>query len=133
MDHPDAATAADGAIPISPTLNDLIQQADATSSDGLRAPTEYEPVDQRTIVITALAALIAVGAGLAAQILVHLIGFVTNVAFYGRLSGAFVSPGGGHRAPAALLLIPILGGIVVGIMAKYGSAAIRGHGIPEVM
>jgi H+/Cl- antiporter ClcA/CBS domain-containing protein len=133
MAHADAASSADGSIPISPTLTDLIQQADASAADGLRAPAEYEPVDQRTIVVTALAVLIAVGAGIAAQILVHLIGFVTNLAFYGRLSGAFVSPGGGHRAPAALLLIPILGGIIVGFMAKYGSAAIRGHGIPEVM
>ena len=133
MAIPDAPPQPDGAIPVSPSLDDLIQQADASSADGLRAPAEYEPVDQRTIVVTALAALIAVGAGFAAQILVHLIGFVTNLAFYGRLSGAFVSPGGGHRAPAALLLIPILGGIIVGIMAKYGSAAIRGHGIPEVM
>ena len=133
MAHQDAASAADGAIPVSPTLTDLIQQADASAADGLRAPAEYEPVDQRTIVITGLAALIAAGAGIAAQILVHLIGFVTNLAFYGRLSGAFVSPGGGHRAPAALLLIPILGGIIVGFMASYGSAAIRGHGIPEAM
>lgn len=133
MKQPDSVASAAEAIPVSPTLNELIQQADASSADGLRAPAEYEPVDRRTIVVTAIAALIAAGAGLAAQILVHLIGFVTNLAFYGRLSGAFVSPGGGHRAPAALLLIPILGGIIVGIMAKYGSAAIRGHGIPEVM
>jgi len=77
--------------------------------------------------------LIGIAAGIVAQVLVHLIGFVTNLAFYGRFSLAFVSPGGGHRAPASLLLIPILGAIVVGIMAKYGSAAIRGHGIPEVM
>jgi len=133
MAHPDAASSADGAIPVSPTLTDLIQQADASAADGLRAPAEYEPVDQRTIIVTALAVLIAAGAGIAAQILVHLIGFVTNLAFYGRFSGAFVSPGGGHRHAAALLLIPILGGIIVGFMAKYGSAAIRGHGIPEVM
>jgi chloride channel protein, CIC family len=133
MAHPDAASSADGAIPVSPTLTDLIQQADASAADGLRAPAEYEPVDQRTIIVTALAVVIAACAGIAAQILVHLIGFVTNLAFYGTLSTAFVSPGGGHRAPAALLLIPMLGGIIVGIMAKYGSAAIRGHGIPEVM
>jgi H+/Cl- antiporter ClcA/CBS domain-containing protein len=133
MAHPDGASAAEAAIPVSPTLDDLIQQADGSAADGLRAPAEYEPVDQRTIIVTALAVLIAVGAGLAAQVLVHLIGLVTNIAFYGRLSGAFVSPGGGHRAPMALLLIPILGGIIVGIMARYGSAAIRGHGIPEVM
>src|SRR5215467_3184504 len=132
MANPDPVSAADGAIPVSPSLDDLIKQTDA-SAEGLRAPAEYEPVNQRTVIVTALAVLIAAGAGLAAQFLVHLIGFVTNVAFYGRLSTAFVSPGGGHRAPESLLLIPILGGIIVGIMAKFGSAAIRGHGIPEVM
>ena len=99
----------------------------------VRAPTEYDPVDRRTLLVAGLAALIAVGASLAAQFLVHLIGLVTNVAFYGRLNLAFVPPSGGHRAPAALLLIPVLGAIVVGLMARFGSAAIRGHGIPEVM
>ena len=126
-------TPAAGAIPVSPTLEDLIERADGSAADGLRAPSEYEPVDQRTIVVTVLAVFIAVGAGLAAQFLLHLIGLVTNLAFYGRVAISFVSPAGGHRAPAVLLLIPILGAVVVGIMARYGSAAIRGHGIPEVM
>ena len=99
----------------------------------VRTPDEYEPVDQRTVVITLVAVTIGVGAGLAAQLLVRLIGLFTNLAFYGRFSLDFVSPGGGLRSPPSLLLIPILGGIVVGIMARYGSAAIRGHGIPEVM
>src|SRR4051812_16025277 len=100
---------------------------------GVLSPDDYEPVDQRTVFIAGLAALIAVGASLAAQVLVHLIGFVTNLAFYGRFDLAFVSPAGGHRAPAALLLIPIVGAVIVGLMARFGSSAIRGHGIPEVM
>src|SRR3954466_9184858 len=99
----------------------------------IRTPAEYEPVDRRTVFITAVAMLIAVGAGLAAQFLVALIGLVTNAAFYARISTAFVSPAGGHRSPLSLLLIPIAGALVVGLMARYGSAAIRGHGIPEVM
>src|SRR3954462_4302981 len=99
----------------------------------IRTPAEYEPVDRRTVFITAVALLIAVGAGLAAQLLVALISLVTNAAFYARISTAFVSPAGGHRSPVALLLIPILGALIVGLMARYGSAAIRGHGIPEVM
>jgi CIC family chloride channel protein len=117
------------AIPVAPGFDTLAVSADTQ----LRAPAEYEPVDQRTVIITGLASLIGIGAGIAAQVLVHLIGLFTNLAFYGRVSLAFVSPGGGHRAPLALLFIPILGAIVVGIMARYGSAAIRGHGIPEVM
>jgi chloride channel protein, CIC family len=99
----------------------------------IRTPAEYEPVDRRTVFITAVALLIAVGAGLAAQLLVALISLVTNAAFYGRISTAFVSPAGGHRSSLVLLLIPVLGALIVGLMARYGSAAIRGHGIPEVM
>jgi len=129
MTPPHRSITSETAIPVAPGFDTLALSPDTQ----LRAPAEYEPVDQRTVIVTALASLIGVGAGIAAQVLVHLIGFVTNVAFYGRFSSAFVSPGGGHRAPAALLFIPILGAVIVGIMAKYGSAAIRGHGIPEVM
>jgi CIC family chloride channel protein len=99
----------------------------------IRTPAEYDPVDRRTVSITAIAFVIAIGAGLAAQLLVALIGLVTNAAFYGRIATTFVSPMGGHRSPLALLLIPIAGALIVGLMARYGSAAIRGHGIPEVM
>src|SRR3954462_13673393 len=97
----------------------------------IRTPAEYEPVDRRTVFITAVALLIAVGAGLAAQFLVALISLVTNAAFYARISTAFVSPAGGHRSPFALLLIPIVGALIVGLMARYGSAAIRGEGVSE--
>src|SRR4051812_3968701 len=99
----------------------------------IRTPAEYDPVDRRTVFITAVAFFIAIGAGLAAQLLVALIGLVTNAAFYGRIATTFVSPMGGHRSPLSLLLIPIVGAVIVGLMARYGSAAIRGHGIPEVM
>lgn len=104
-----------------------------TTQTELRVPHEYTPVDRRAVYISALAIIIAIGAGLAAQLLTALIGLVTNLAFHGRVSTAFVSPAGGHRAPWALFLIPILGAIIVGLMARYGSASIRGHGIPEVM
>ncbi len=99
----------------------------------VRAPREYEPVNGRTVVIAAWSIILAATAACAAQVLTALIAFVTNVAFYGRVSTAFVSPGGGHLQPLALILTPVAGAIVVGLMARYGSAAIRGHGIPEVM
>ena len=96
-------------------------------------PAEYEPVDQRTLVITVMAIVVAFLAALCAEFLSRLIGLVTNVSFYDRWSTALVAPGLGMRHPAALLLIPILGAIIVGFMARWGSKAIRGHGIPEVM
>jgi chloride channel protein, CIC family len=98
-----------------------------------RSPPEYEVVDRRTVMISALAFMIAILAGLAAQILSALIGLITNAAFYGRISTAFVDPAGAHPGIARILIVPVLGALIVGLMARYGSSAIRGHGIPEVM
>jgi len=58
--------------------------------------------------------------------------FDDAVAYYGRLSTAFVAPTTA-RLGAWSILVPIIGAVVVGLMARYGAAAIRGHGIPEVM
>jgi H+/Cl- antiporter ClcA len=82
--------------------------------------------------VSALAVGVAILAAFGAQILTALIGFVTNLAFYGRWSLAFTSPADNHLG-LAVILVPILGGLVVGVMARYGSEAIRGHGIPEAM
>lgn len=101
--------------------------------DPVHTPRSYDPVDTRTVRVALLAVVVAVAAALGAQLLTALIGLVTNVAFYGRVSTQFVAPGGGHRHPVALLLTPVIGALAVGVMARFGSAAIRGHGIPEVM
>jgi H+/Cl- antiporter ClcA/CBS domain-containing protein len=98
-----------------------------------RSPPDYEIVDRRTVMISAIALVIAILAGLAAQFLSALIGFITNAAFYGRISTAFVDPAGAHPHIARILIVPVLGALIVGLMARYGSSAIRGHGIPEVM
>jgi chloride channel protein, CIC family len=95
-------------------------------------PAEYEPVDRRTVLITGLGILLGIAAGFIAQVLIGLIGLVTNLVFFGRISLALVSPSGNHLG-GWIVLIPMLGAVVVGLMARYGSAAIRGHGIPEVM
>ncbi|GMV09118.1 MAG: chloride channel protein [Gemmatimonadota bacterium] len=99
----------------------------------VRAPREYEPVDARTILLVGLAIILAAAAALAAQLLTALIGLVTNLVFHGRVATSLVAPASGHPGPAVVLLTPVVGAILVGIMARYGSAAIRGHGIPEVM
>ena len=99
----------------------------------LSTPQEAAPVDGRTVFIAALAVAIAIGAGLIAQLLIRLIALATNISFFGRISTAFVSPGVSRHSPLVLLLVPVIGGLIVGVMARYGSAAIRGHGIPEVM
>jgi len=98
-----------------------------------RSPRDYEIVDRRTVIVTGLAVAIAIGAGLAAQFLTALIGLITNVSFYGRVSAKFVDPAGAHPHALELLLVPVTGAFLIGLMARYGSSAIRGHGIPEVM
>lgn len=117
-------------IPVSPSLGTM---SGPDGAEGLQAPADQDPVDGRTARLIALAMVIAVGASLAAEVLTRLIGLVTNVAFFGRVGFELVSPGAGPHTTVALLLVPMAGAIIVGVMARFGSHAIRGHGIPEVM
>src|SRR5205085_843739 len=80
----------------------------------------------------AWAIVLALATGFIAQFLVALIGVVTNLAFYGRYSTKLVSPAG-DQLGWLVLFVPAIGGLIVGLMARYGSKAIRGHGIPEAM
>ena len=121
-----------GAVPIAPGLENAAEKA-AGSPFGFRAPPDYVAVDRRTIGICGGAILVAIGAGLAAQLLIRLIGFVTNATFYGKISTEFIVPWYGTHNPLLIIAIPVGGALIVGLMARYGSAAIRGHGIPEVM
>ena len=76
--------------------------------------------------------LLAIAAGLIAQVLMHLIWFITDLAFYGRLGFGPSAPPTDHLG-GWVILVPVVGGVIVGFMARYGSKAIRGHGIPEAM
>lgn len=58
--------------------------------------------------------------------------WITNLAFYGRWDFSLSSPAD-NQLGLWVILVPAVGGIIVGIMARYGSGAIRGHGIPEAM
>ncbi|HEY3875839.1 MAG TPA: chloride channel protein [Candidatus Kapabacteria bacterium] len=88
--------------------------------------------ETRLLFMTGLALLIGASAGFISQIVTAMIGFVTNLSFYGTLSTHFSSPADNHLG-LWVIAIPLVGGILVGIMARYGSKAIRGHGIPETM
>jgi H+/Cl- antiporter ClcA/CBS domain-containing protein len=98
----------------------------------VQAPHETVTVGPRVVLISAIAVAIALAAGVIAVVLTRLIGLVTNLAYYGRYSTDFSAPSI-ERLGAWSALVPVAGAIVVGLMARYGSAAIRGHGIPEVM
>ena len=80
--------------------------------------------------------LLAVGVGVigaaSALALMRLIGLVTNLAMYGRLSTSFVGADGNHRG-LWIIVIPVGGALAVGMIARYGSEKVRGHGIPEAL
>jgi CIC family chloride channel protein len=82
--------------------------------------------------ISLLAALVGIMAGFMAYILYDLIALFTNLAYYHQWSFQFRSPE--HTTIGAWIIVtPMVGGIIVGFMAKYGSEKIKGHGIPEAM
>ncbi|HZY32905.1 MAG TPA: chloride channel protein, partial [Rhodanobacter sp.] len=95
-------------------------------------PRRSTLVEPRVLLICAVAVVLGVCAAFIAQLLVALIALVTNAAFYGRLSAGTVSPAG-HQLGPWVVLVPVIGGLLVGLMARWGSRAIRGHGIPEAM
>jgi len=80
----------------------------------------------------AMAAGIGVAVSGAALALLALIGLITNLAYTGRLSTELRPPDTSVLG-AASVLVPVAGGLVVGLMARFGSERIRGHGIPEAM
>jgi len=67
-----------------------------------------------------------------AKALLWLIAVFTNLAFFGRLSSVNVTPAQAHIGPW-VILVPAIGGLIIGLMARYGSEKIRGHGIPEAL
>jgi chloride channel protein, CIC family len=96
------------------------------------SPAAFEPAGFRLVLISLLAGGIGLIAGCIAFLLYKLIGLFTNIAFYGHFSAAFVSARHNHLG-WWVIPIPVIGGMIVGIMAKYGSPKIKGHGIPEAM
>src|SRR5579859_5172514 len=90
------------------------------------------PAQFRIVLMSFLAAAIGLIAGLVAYALYKLIGLFTNLFFFHQWSTTFRSVGS-HHLGAWVILVPVVGGLIVGVMAKYGSSKIRGHGIPEAM
>ena len=90
-------------------------------------------LDARVLPITGLALAVGAGGAAAAFCLLRLIGLITNFVFYQRLSTALVAPGAVRHDPLLVLLAPVAGGLIVGLMARFGSEKIRGHGMPEAI
>ena len=112
------------ALPLAPSLDPSLADA--------HMPRRFRPLSTRVVWIGALAMLLGAAVAVVARALTALIGLVTNLAFYGRWSFEFSSPAGNHLG-LWVIAIPVIGGLIVGLMARFGSRAIRGHGIPEAM
>ena len=90
-------------------------------------------VDSRVWLLSGVALVIGAGAAALAVFLLRAIAFATNVFYYHRLSIAMVGPAGSTLPHWVMPFVPIVGGLIVGLMAQYGSDKIRGHGIPEAI
>jgi chloride channel protein, CIC family len=88
--------------------------------------------DKRMILLSILALPIGAIGALVAKLLLWLIAAITNLAFFFRFSTAPITPEGNHLG-AWVIVIPVLGALIIGFMARYGSEKIRGHGIPEAL
>lgn len=114
----------EGRIPISVSLDSNEETAGAVA--------QARHSKKRILYITALAVGVAICIGFIAIFLIKLIRLITNLFFYGDFSFANIGPAGNNLG-FWVILIPAIGGIVVGFMVLYGSKDIRGHGIPEAM
>lgn len=108
-------------------------------SIGLKPTLEAEnirtqiPQDKkRLLTIALLAVLIGALISVIAKLLIGLLYLITHLSFFGKIGFTHVTPIG-NPLGIWVIFIPVIGGVIVGLMALYGSKAIRGHGIPEAM
>lgn len=112
------------ALTIAPSLEPVLRDIEFPTPDPVRPG--------RTLLIVTLACGLGIVAGPVAMALKHLIFLVTNLSYFGLFSAHPADPAA-HGLGTIAIVLPVLGGLIVGIMARFGSAAIRGHGIPEAM
>jgi H+/Cl- antiporter ClcA/CBS domain-containing protein len=86
----------------------------------------------RVLPISLLAMGIGVVCAYVALALLRLIGLFTNLFYYGRWATDLVSPAGNNLGYWSVL-VPVGGALIIGVMARFGSERIRGHGIPEAI
>src|SRR5262245_53459880 len=88
--------------------------------------------DRRILLLSLMALVIGALSAVVAKALVWLIAIFTNITFFHRISSDFISPTN-HHLGALVIFAPAIGGLIIGLMARYGSERIRGHGIPEAL
>src|SRR5213075_309717 len=87
----------------------------------------------RVLVVTLMAVFVGVASAFVALALTKLIGFFTNLFYYQRIATGDSTSPAGHHLGVWSVFIPVIGGLLIGLMARYGSEKIRGHGIPEAL
>lgn len=97
-----------------------------------KAKTVSAREESRIGLLTLLSVGIGFAAGFIAFALYHLIGLITNLYYYGSFNFSFASPQFNHLG-LLVILLPASGGLIAGMLIKYGSTRIIGHGIPETM
>lgn len=113
-----------GGIPISVSLKPTLEHENLT---------QKKPYNKKRIFTISLIAIGIAGAvSFIAKFLIKLIDLITNISFYGSFSVQDVSPAD-NQMGIWVIIVPVVGGLIIGLMAMYGSKAIRGHGIPEAM
>jgi CIC family chloride channel protein len=88
--------------------------------------------NRRVLLLSAMGLAIGAFSAVVAYALIWLIAAITNLAFYQRFSAASAIPQG-HHLGYWVVLVPVIGALIIGLMARYGSEKIRGHGIPEAL
>jgi len=109
----------------------------AHAPHGRAAPTRSAKlgdftIDRGALRLIAMAPVVGTAGTAAAWVLLQLIALVTNFAYFGRFSTAAVDLGHSPLGMTAAL-VPPAGCLIIGLMARYGSEKIRGHGIPEAI
>ena len=113
--------------------------ADAALEPQLRPSSRHIPpkpgdftADVRVLMLMAIAVVVGTAAVGTAWILLRLITLCTNIAYYGRFSLETL-PIAGSPLGWASVAVPVIGCLIIGLMARFGSEKIRGHGIPEAI
>lgn len=113
----------------------MSQSEAPTDDDALPPLAERESTgfsQRRLLLLSAFAALLGAFVGLVAYFLFQLIALITNLSFYGHWSFAAAVPTTEHLH-LWVIFIPAIGGLIVGLMARFGSRKICGHGIDGVI
>ncbi|WP_213087112.1 chloride channel protein [Chitinophaga agrisoli] len=113
----------DESIPLAPSMSPIMGKKSVQTPGG---------VDKRVLYLSIQAIFNALVIGLIAKGLVYLIDLITNISFYGKFTFEPMSPANNNLG-LTVIAIPIIGSLIVGVIARYGSKAVRGHGIPEAM